>query len=160
MSSTTFGSTTATETALPSAPVKVISYKGAKQTGVAGFVLPNPIVAQVRDVYNNGVPGVTVNFSATGGALNPTSVVTDAKGLASTIFQLPTTVGTLYVTASSTGLTRMKFAETSVAGPAARVNSASGDNQTAMAGSQLPCGPDGPRDRQVRQPCSQRQRYF
>ena len=115
--STNFGSTTATETALPSAPVKIISYKGAKQTGVAGSVLPNPIVAQVRDVYNNGVPGVTVNFSATGGTLNPTSVVTDAKGLASTIFQLPATVGTFYVTASSTGLNSVKFAETSVAGP-------------------------------------------
>jgi hypothetical protein len=117
MSSTSFGSTTATETALPSAPVKVISYKGAKQSGVAGSVLPNPIVAQVRDVYNNGVPGVTVNFTATGGTLNPTSVVTDAKGLASTIFQLPATVGTFYVTASSTGLNSVKFAETSVAGP-------------------------------------------
>ena len=116
MSSTTFGSTTTTETALPSGPVKIISYKGAKQTGVAGSVLPNPIVAQVRDVYNNGVPGVTVNFTATGGTLNPTSVATDASGLASTIFRLPATVGTYYVTASF-GLKSVKFAETSVAGP-------------------------------------------
>ena len=115
-SSATNGSTTTTETALPAAPAKIISYGGAKQSGAAGSVLPKPLVAQVRDAYNNGVPGVTVSFSATGGTLNPTAAVTDASGLASTTYQLPTTVGTFYVTASSSGLKSIKFAET-VTGP-------------------------------------------
>ena len=118
ISSPTFGNLTATETALPGAPAKIVSYGGAKQSGTAGSVLPKPIVAQIRDAYNNGVPGVTVNFSATGdGSLNPTSAVTDASGLARTVFQLPTTVGTFYVTASSTGLKSIKFPEYVVAGP-------------------------------------------
>lgn len=139
VSSPNFGNVTATETALPAAPVKMISYGGAKQTAAAGSVLPNFIVAQVRDVYNNGVPGVTVNFSATGnGTLNPTSVVANATGLARTTFQLPTTVGTFYVTASSTGLKSIKFPEISVAGPPTSVNVVSGNNQTAPAGTQLP----------------------
>jgi hypothetical protein len=139
VSATNFGSVTATETALPGAPVKIISFGGAKQSGTAGSVLPKPIVAQVRDVLNNGVPGVTVNFSATGnGSLNPTSVVTDASGLARTAFQLPTTVGTFNVTASSTGLKSIKFPEISVAGPPTSANVASGNNQTAAVGTQLP----------------------
>lgn len=112
-SATTFGNATATETALPAAAVKIISFGGAKQTGTPGSVLPKPLVAQARDVYNNGVPGITVTFSATAGSLSNTSVVTDASGMARTVYQLPATVGTFYVTASSTGLNTIKFAETS-----------------------------------------------
>ncbi|HYU45050.1 MAG TPA: Ig-like domain-containing protein [Terriglobales bacterium] len=139
VSAPNFVSATATETALPGAPVKIISFGGAKQSGTAGTVLPKPIAAQARDALNNGVPGVTVNFSATGnGSLNPISVVTDASGVARTAYQLPTTVGTFNVTASSAGLTSVKFPETSLAGPPTSVNVAAGNNQTAAAGTQLP----------------------
>ncbi|HEV2728972.1 MAG TPA: Ig-like domain-containing protein, partial [Terriglobales bacterium] len=105
MSATGFGTATTTETALPGPAVSVIAFSGGRQTAVEGSVLPNPLVVQVRDVYGNGVPGITVNFStAGGGILTPTTAVTDAKGKASTIFQLPNTVGTFYVTVSSAGL--------------------------------------------------------
>ena len=138
-SAPTFGNVTTTATALPAAAVKIISYGGAKQTAAAGSILPHAIVAQARDVYNNGVPGVTVNFSVPGnGTLNPATVVTDASGLARTVFQLPTTVATFSVTASTSGLKSIKFPEYSVAGPAANINVSSGNNQSAPAGSQLP----------------------
>jgi hypothetical protein len=138
-SAPSFGNVTATEKALPGAAVKIISYGGAKQTAAAGSVLPNFIVAQARDVYNNGVPGVTVSFSAKGnGVLNPPSVATDAAGLARTRFQLPTTAGAANVTASSAGLKNIVFLETSVAGPAASNSVVSGNNQAAPAGTQLP----------------------
>jgi len=129
MSGTGFGNATTTATAAAAAAIKIISYGGAKQTGSS--ILPNPIVAQAQDVYRNGVPGVTVNFTANNGAVpNPSSVVTDAKGLARTTLQLPTTVSTVTVTASSAGLKNVTFVEYSVA--------AGGNNQSGTAGVQLP----------------------
>jgi Bacterial Ig-like domain (group 1) len=133
-----FGNVTTTATATPGAAVRIIAYGGAKQTGAAGSNLANAVIAQVQDAYKNGVPGVTVNFTANKGAVpNPSSVVTDANGLARTTLQLPTTVSTVTVTASSTGLKNINFVEYSVAGPAAKVAITSGNNQIAPAGTQL-----------------------
>ena len=69
---------------------------------------------------------------------SPSSVVTDANGLARTNLTLPTTVTKVTVTASSTGLKSILFVAYSVAGPAANVAITSGNNQTAPAGTQLP----------------------
>lgn len=139
MSGTGFGNVTTTATANASVATRIIAYGGAKQTGAAGSSLPNAIVAQALDVYRNGVPGVTINFAANKGATpNPASVVTDANGQARTILQLPTTIATITVTASSTGLKNTTFTEYSVAGPAANIAIVGGNNQFAPAGSQLP----------------------
>jgi len=139
ISGATFGNTTTTATAKVAAAIKILSFRGAKQTAAAGSNLANPIVAQVQDTYKNGVPGVTVNFTANNGAVpTPSSVVSDANGLASTTLQLPTTVSKITVTASSTGLKNISFVEYSVAGPAASATITSGNNQTASAGTQLP----------------------
>ncbi len=139
ISGTGFGTITTTATATPAGAIKIIAYGGAKQTGPAGSNLPNPVVAQAQDVYKNGVPGVTINFTANKGAVpNPSSVVTDANGLARTILQLPTTVSTATVTASSAGFKSVTYLEYSVAGPAANVTVTSGNNQFAPAGTQLP----------------------
>jgi outer membrane protein assembly factor BamB len=138
-SAPTFGNVTATETALPGPAAKIIAFGGAGQTGTVGTVLPKQIVAQARDINNNGVPGVTINFSAAGnGTLTPLSAVTDATGKARTTFQLPTKAGSSPVTASSTGLTSLKFGETAVAGSPTSASIVSGNNQTAPAGTQLP----------------------
>ncbi|MGA2335538.1 MAG: hypothetical protein WBQ19_19515 [Terriglobales bacterium] len=123
MSGTGFGTATTTATAAAAAAVKIISYGGGKQTGTEGSILPNPIVAQVQDTYKNGVPGVTINFTANnGGVPNPSSVVTNAKGLARTTLQLPAAVATVTVTASSAGFKSVTFVEYSVA-PAASAGS-------------------------------------
>jgi hypothetical protein len=136
-----FGNVTTTATATPGAAVRIIAYGGAKQTGAAGSNLANAVIAQVQDAYKNGVSGVTVNFAANKGAVpNPSSVVTDANGLARTALRLPTTVSTVTVTASSTGLKNLNFVEYSIAGPAAKVAITSGNNQVAPAGTQLPQG--------------------
>jgi hypothetical protein len=136
------GTATATATATPAAAVRVISYRGTKQTGAAGSILPNPIVAQVQDGYKNGVPGVTITFTANNGAIpNPSSVATDANGLARTILQLPTTVATVTVKASpppGLNLNNMPFTEYSVAGSAANIAITSGNKQFDPAGTQLP----------------------
>jgi len=139
ISGTGFGNVTTTATATPGPATRIIAWGGANQTGAAGSNLANAVIAQAQDAYKNGVSGVTVNFTANKGAVpNPSSVVTDANGLARTTLQLPTTVSTVTVTASSAGLKNMNFVEYSVAGPAAKVAITSGNNQVAPAGTQLP----------------------
>jgi Bacterial Ig-like domain (group 1) len=136
-----FGNVTTTATATSGSATRTIAWGGAKQSAAAGSNLANPVIAQVQDSYKNGVPGVTVNFTANHGAVpNPSSVVTDANGLARTTLRLPTTVSTVTVTASSTGLKNVNFVEYSVAGPAANIAITSGNNQFAPAGAQLPQG--------------------
>jgi hypothetical protein len=134
-----FGNVTTTATATPGAAIKVIAYGGSKQTGAAGSNLAKPLIAEAQDAYQNGISGVTVNFSANKGGLpNPSSAVTNANGLASTILQLPTTVSTLTVTGSSAGFKNVTFVEYSVAGPAANIAVTTGNNQSAPAGTLLP----------------------
>jgi hypothetical protein len=134
-----FGYSTATATAASAPAVKLYAYRGAKQTGAAGSILPNPIIVQALDAHKNGVPNVTVNFTTKKGAVaNPSSVVTGTNGYASTSVQLPTTVATVTVTGSSAGLNNVNYPEYSVAGPAATVAITSGNNQSALAGTELP----------------------
>src|ERR1700688_1061084 len=136
-----FGNVTTTATATPGPATRIIAWGGANQTGAAGSNLANAVIAQAQDAYKNGVSGVTVNFTANNGAVpNPSSVVTDANGLAPTTLRLPTTVSTVTVTASSTGLKNINFVEYSVAGPAANIAITSGNNQSAPAGTQLQQG--------------------
>jgi hypothetical protein len=139
VSGTGFGNVTTTATAASATAIKVIAYGGGGQTGAAGSILAKPINAQAQDVYKNGVPGITINFTSNkGGIVSPSTVVTGANGLASTTLQLPTTVGAVTVTASSTGLKNITFAEHSVAGAAANIAITSGNNQAAPRGTQLP----------------------
>jgi len=134
-----FGTVTTTATATPGAAVKIISYSGTKQTGTEGSTLANPLIVQAQDAYKNGISGVTVHFTANNGAVpNPSSVVTGSNGLASTTLQLPGTVCTVTVTASSTGFKNVDFTEYSVAGTATNIAIPSGNNQTARKGTQLP----------------------
>src|SRR6202795_208766 len=139
ISGTGFGNVTTTATATAGPAIKIIAYGGARQTAAAGSSLANPVVAQAQDIYRNGVPGVNIHFTANNGAVpNPSSVVTDANGLAPTTLRLPTTVSTVTVTASSAGFKNAAFLEYSVAGAAAKVAITSGNNQVAPAGTQLP----------------------
>ena len=134
-----FGSVIATETATPGPVTKLISYSGARQTGVVGSVLPNALTAQARDAYSNPVPGISVTFSSNhGGLLTPTTKTTDASGLAATTFQLPTVPVKITVTAGAPGLKNASFVEFSVAGPATSITIVDGDNQSGPAGTTLP----------------------
>ena len=137
------GSITTSATATPAAAAKIYAFSGAKQTGATGFNLAKPLVAQVLDVYKNAVPGITVTFACSkGGVFNPPSAVTGANGLASTIFQLPSTPATLTVTGSFTpqgGSTqKVNYTEYAVAPIATNISISSGNNQSAAAGTQLP----------------------
>ena len=139
ISGTGFSNATASATSKPGAAVGIISYSGTKQTGAAGSTLANPMAAKAQDIYKNGVSGITINFTANnGGVVTPSSVVTDATGLARTSLKLPQTVSTVTVTATSGSFKKVTFLEYSVAGPAANIAVTSGNDQAGSAGTQLP----------------------
>jgi hypothetical protein len=140
---TASGSTTTTATATPASAAKIIAYGGSKQTGANGFNLAKPIIAQIQDAYKNAVPGVTVNFTANkqGAVLNPSSVVTDATGMARAYLQLPPAAGTVTVTATGPANlipTHVTYVEYSVVQIPTNISITSGNNLSAAAGTQLP----------------------
>jgi len=139
ISGATYANGTTTATAAAGAATEIIYWSGQRQTAAAGSTLANPIVLKVEDAYKNGVPGVTVNFSANKGAVpSPSSAVTNASGLASINLQLPTTPCTVTVTVSPVGLKSTTLPEYVVAGPPAKITITSGNNQSAAPGTQLP----------------------
>jgi hypothetical protein len=113
-SSPGLASTLFTETGTPDAPKWLIIRSGNNQTAPAGTNLPAPLTVKVADQYSNGVPGISVNFNdgGAGGTLSSTSVITDSLGRASVTYTNPPNVGTITITASSSGLTSQKFSET------------------------------------------------
>ena len=104
--------------------------------------LQNPIVVKVLDAHNNPVSGVTVTFSVTsgGGSASPATVATGADGLASTTWTLGSAPGFVHLMrASAPGLTAKTFtAEGIDVGAVAKAAAPNGDNQSGVAGTQLP----------------------
>ncbi len=126
-----FATATATETATASAVAKLVGKSGSRQTGNGGTTLPNPLVVEAEDAYNNPVAGVTVVFTpVTQGTVNPVSVATDGNGMAQTYFQLPMQVGTFSVSASTAGAKNVAFSETVIAGTPTTVTVTAGNDQT------------------------------
>jgi hypothetical protein len=71
---------TVTGVAGPPAAVAIVS--GNSQTALAGTDLANPVTAQVRDQFGNGIAGSIVTFLVTagGGVINPSTITTDQFG--------------------------------------------------------------------------------
>jgi plastocyanin len=104
---------------------------GDQQAGLVGQLLEDPLSVRVT---TDGAPdpGVTVNWSTTGGTLTPTSVPTDANGVASTSWTLGTTSGAQTATATVSGATGSPatFSATALAAAAAVLEEADGNGQT------------------------------
>jgi hypothetical protein len=98
------------------APATVTISGGNNQTATAGSMLPQALSVVVADQYGNPVSGVAVNFSdgGAGGSFsyaNP--VTTNNTGTASQVYTLPPTPGTVYISATATGVaTSAMFTET------------------------------------------------
>ncbi len=58
---------------------------GSGQAAFAGTLVANPLTAQLRDQFNNGVAGAVIRFAVTagGGSISPATVTADANGNAS-----------------------------------------------------------------------------
>lgn len=95
---------TFTATAAPDAAVELEKVSGDGQTGVVGDELAEPLVAAVTDQFGNGVPGVAVSWSASGGSVSAPSVPTDQSGASAVTVTLPETVGPITITAVADGL--------------------------------------------------------
>jgi PKD repeat protein len=94
----------------------------------------------VTDAFGNPIPGITVNWSVTGGGqVSAASTQTDAAGQTSVQRTLGSTAGEQTTLASADGLvgSPVTFTHTATAGNAARVIVVSGNGQQGLPGSQL-----------------------
>jgi hypothetical protein len=91
--------------AKPSQLSTVTIVSGNSQTGTAGAALALPIVIQAVDSNGKAAVGLPVIYGPSGnGTVNPSSVVTDSNGKASTVWTLDVTTGqqSLLTTVQST----------------------------------------------------------
>jgi hypothetical protein len=111
--STGFVASTFSEVGVAGPVSRAAIIAGNRQTGPVSTPLPAALTVQVFDPYSYGVPGVPVTFSdgGAGGTFSAASVTTNSTGEASTSYTTPSTAGTVTISASTTGITPVKFAE-------------------------------------------------
>ena len=127
-----------TETAISAGAARIITYSGNKQTQQAGSVLAAPLRVKIEDASGNGVPGVTATFvDPKGGTFNPTSGVSDAKGLIAVSYQLPNAPGTYKLIVNSPPLKAGQLTEYATGDSPANLVVTSGNNQSALVNSPL-----------------------
>lgn len=100
--------------ALAGPATRIEAVEGDNQAGVRNEALPQPLVAQVSDQFENPVQGVTVTFSALtdGGSVSPETAVTDALGRAQTMGGLGPDAGQYQFRATVDGAGAVEFAAT------------------------------------------------
>jgi MYXO-CTERM domain-containing protein len=130
---------TFTLTNLAGAAASIAVVSGSNQSQTVGSAFAAPLVAVVRDGYENLVPGVAVTFTAPGtgasAALAATSAMTDATGQASVTASANTTAGSYLMSASVSGVASpATFALSNVAGAASAIAVDSGGGQTTTVG--------------------------
>ncbi len=115
---------------------------GDNLTGLVGTTLATPHVVRVADGNGNGVAGVTINWTVTGGGtVSPSTSVTDIDGLASATRTLGPTAGPATTIASATlnGIpVSTTFAVTGVTSAPTDIVKIAGDAQTGGIGATLP----------------------
>jgi len=126
---------TETVVAGPLASLSIVG--GNTQIIQAGSALPQLLQVKASDAYGNLVVGVQVSFSdnGAGGSFSPTSATTANSGIAAVSYTTPLSAGLVSVTASVSGGLSATFTETIRL--AAALNIASGNKQTAAAGSKF-----------------------
>jgi len=128
-------------TAGPGLPAFTQKAGGDERSGTVATALPDSLVVRVVDQYENGVPGIVVNFGATGGTLSATRVVTGAQGHARVGLVLPTQAGPLQVVAYVPYLERQYFYITARPAAPAGFTRVGGDGQTAYGGAAVVVAP-------------------
>jgi hypothetical protein len=114
---------------------------GSGQSATVASTLPAPLKVQAVDPYTqNVIPGLTVTFDdgGKGGIFNPSMVVTDQTGSASTVYTLPTRSSSYALTASAPGYAVGRFTETALPGPAKVLFLWNGNGQSAPVTTPLP----------------------
>ena len=83
---------------------KMVRGGGDDQSAEVGHRLADPLVVRVTDAFDNPVAGVSVDWAADEGDVDPASSVTGSDGLAQTSWTLGAATGSQSVTASSGAL--------------------------------------------------------
>jgi adhesin/invasin len=133
---------------VPGPAASVAVWAGNGQSAVAGTAVSEAPAVVVRDANGNGVAGVSVSFSVTGGggSISGSPAVTGLDGVArAASWMLSTVVGanTAAATVTGTGITGnpAAFAATGTPGAPASLAVSAGDGQTAVAGSAVSTAP-------------------
>jgi plastocyanin len=116
----------------PPSTTAITKSGGDAQNGTVGQPLANPLAVTVTE-GGAASAGATVTWStlATNSSVNPASVVTDANGVASTMWTLGTVSGSQTANATLSGASGspVSFTATAAADAATTLSKASGDNQ-------------------------------
>lgn len=114
---------------------------GDDQSAVVGSTLPDPLTLTITDAGGNGVAGIFVTFTVSGGggSITVDTMTTGADGVASTSFTIGTTSGAIHtVQALAAGVGQVEFRATGLADAPDAAAIAAGDNQVQPALSTLP----------------------
>ena len=113
---------------------------GNNQIGINGTALPIPLSVLAADPYSSqplsGV-SITCKDGGAGGKFSLSTFNTDATGMASVMYTLPTKPRVITITCTSPNFASATFTETSIVGPPARINIISGNNQVGAPTTQL-----------------------
>lgn len=130
-----------TATVLPGDANGIVMVSGDGQSGPVNSELPAPLVVRVTDQAGNPISGIQITWTVGGGgSVSLPTTVTGPDGETSVTRTLGPAAGQQTAQASSAvplAGSPVTFTHTATAGTAAGVNKISGDNQSALAGTQL-----------------------
>ena len=124
-----------TTTATPGPPAQIAIVSGDDQSGEVGLELTSPIVVELRDQFDNLVPGGSVTFEGDG-SVDTTPATADESGRGSATWRLGSSAGPQSMDAS-VGDQSVTFSALANSGPPSTVGSVSGDDQRGFAGVDL-----------------------
>ncbi|HLX59751.1 MAG TPA: hypothetical protein VKX17_00585 [Planctomycetota bacterium] len=130
---------TATGTLGP--PAKLAIAAGDGQTAAAGTAVKGVVCASVKDAADNPIQGIGVTWGlvSNNGSIAGAAQNTGSDGIATLgSWTLGKTAGTNTIVANAAGLPSITFTATGIAGPAALMSIAAGNNQTAPVGTAIP----------------------
>jgi len=135
---------TFTATGLTGDAVGLVYVAGDAQADTVAATLPIAYAVRVVDTNDNGIEGIAVSWSITGGDNGsvPETSTTDVDGLATAVRVLGTMAGPQTVQAAVGGLGSVGFTATARAGAPAVVAAVVGGGQSATVATDVPVAPE------------------
>lgn len=124
-------------------PARLEAVSGTGQAGSVGTLLADPLVVRVLDSEDHPVPNVKVTFvpgaGAAGSTVQPDTVASDGDGRAAVRWALGSNTGGQTLVASVVGNSAVSASFTAMAGAGqgSQLEKVSGDDQSAIAGTQV-----------------------
>ena len=106
-----------TATATPDVATTLSPFEGDQQSAPINTQLSEPVQAKAADQFGNGVPGVSVEWSAENATTSAASVPTDASGVSGVVVTAGPDEGPIIIIATSGTLAGSPVTFTATAGP-------------------------------------------